>query len=332
MSSTIPRATSVVRIHEPGGPGVLRYEQADQPGPAPGQVLVRQAAVGVNYADILFRRGEMKAGGYPFVGGLEAAGTIEAVGEGVEGFAPGDRVGYAFALGAYAGLRTMGTDRLVKLPDWLEPEAAAAVLLKGMTAEYLVRRVYPVQPGDVVLVHAAAGGVGSLVASWAKHLGATGIGMVGSGEKAQAALANGCDHAIVYTREDFVARVLDITGGAGAHVSYDGVGRDTFAPSLGALRRFGKAVLFGWASGRVEPVDVQQLNAKSLSITGPSLGHYTSSRELLDLSARSLFDALASGAVRAPVAQRYPLSAAADAHADLEARRTRGPVVLVPAA
>jgi NADPH2:quinone reductase len=321
-----------IRIHEHGGPEVLKWEEVPTPSPGPGEALVRHEAAGLNYIDIYFRTGLYKPPSLPCVIGMEGAGTVEAVGEGVTVVAPGDRVAYATApIGAYAEARTIKADRLVKLPDDISFEQAAAMMLQGMTVEYLLRRTCPVKPGQTILVHAAAGGVGLIMCQWAKQLGATVIGTVGSDAKAELARAHGCDHPIVYTREDFQARVKEITGGRMLPVVYDSVGRDTFMKSLDCLAPLGMMVVFGNASGAVPPFDVGILAAKgSLFLTRPTLATYTARREDLVASAEALFEVVRKGAVTIEVNQRFPLKDAADAHRALEARRTTGSTVLLP--
>jgi NADPH2:quinone reductase len=321
--------THAIRIHTTGGPEVLSWEAVDVPAPGPGEVRLRQTAVGLNYIDVYFRTGLYPAA-LPFIPGLEGAGVVDALGPDVTTLAVGDRVAYASApSGAYAEVRLMPAARLVKLPDGISEQQAAAMMLQGMTVEYLLRRTYAVRPGDTILVHAAAGGVGLILCQWAKHLGATVIGTVGADEKAALARANGCDHPVVYTREDFHARVMDITHGAKVPVVYDAVGRDTFAKSLDCLAPRGLMVLFGQASGPVPPFELGQLAAKgSLFITRPTLFTYTAQRADLEDSAGALFDVVARGAVRIAVNQTYPLREAAAAHRDLEARRTTGSTVL----
>lgn len=321
-----------IRIHEHGGPEAMRWEEIPTPSPGPGEALVRHAAVGLNYIDVYFRTGLYKPPSLPCVIGMEGAGTVEAVGDGVTVVAPGDRVAYATApIGAYAEARTIKADRLVKLPDDIAFEVAAAMMLQGMTVEYLLRRTFPVKPGQTILVHAAAGGVGLIMCQWAKHLGATVIGTVGSDAKAELARAHGCDHPIVYTREDFQARVKEITGGRMLPVVYDSVGRDTFMKSLDCLAPLGMMVVFGNASGAVPPFDVGILAAKgSLFLTRPTLATYTAKREDLVASAEALFDVVRKGAVKIEVNQRFPLAEAAAAHRALEARQTTGSTVLLP--
>jgi len=323
--------TPAIVVREKGGPEVLRPESIDVPEPASGEVLVRHTAIGVNYIDVYYRAAWYAPPGYPFVPGMEGAGTVEAVGPGVTELAVGDRVGYASRpLGAYAAARCMPADRLVKLPTGIEDDVAAASMLKGMTAQYLLRRVFQVGAGHRVLVHAAAGGVGSILCPWAKNLGATVIGTVGTEEKAARALANGCAHAIVYTKEDFVARVGEITGGAGVHVVYDSVGKETFLRSIECLRPLGMMALYGQSSGAVEPLDVTLLAKKSLFLTRPGLPSYTASRDDLVATAEELFEVVEKRVVRPKVERTLPLAEAARAHRDLEERRTTGSTVLVP--
>jgi NADPH2:quinone reductase len=321
-----------IRIHAHGGPEVLQWEDVPQPAPGPGEALVRHAAVGLNYIDVYFRTGLYKPPALPAVIGMEASGTVEAVGEGVTNVAVGDRVAYATApIGAYAQARSIKADRLVKLPDAIGFDQAAAMMLQGMTAEYLLRRTFPVQPGQTILVHAAAGGVGLIMCQWAKHLGCTVIGTVSSDAKAELAKAHGCDHPIVYTREDFAARVRDITDGRLLPVVYDSIGKDTFAKSLDCLAPYGMMVVYGNASGPVPPFDIGQLAAKgSLFLTRPTLATYTAKRDELAASAAALFDVVAKGVVKIEINQRFPLAEAAAAHTALEARRTTGSTILVP--
>ena len=318
-------------VREKGGPEVLRYETVDVPAPAKGEVLLRHSAIGVNYIDVYYRAAWYTPPGYPFVPGMEGAGTVEAVGPDVTELAVGDSVAYATRpLGAYAALRCMPADRVVKLPKGIEEDVAAASMLKGMTAQYLLRRVFRVAEGHRILVHAAAGGVGSILCPWAKHLGATVIGTVGTEEKAARVLANGCDHAIVYTKEDFVARVREITGGAGVHVAYDSVGKDTFLGSLSCLAPMGMLALFGQSSGPVEPLDVTVLARKSLFLTRPGLPDYTAKRDDLVASAWELFEVIGKGIVDVRIERKLPLADAARAHRELEARHTTGSTILVP--
>jgi len=322
--------TNAIRIHRLGGPEVLQWEPIDVPAPGPLEVRVRHTAVGLNYIDIYFRTGLYQTP-LPFIPGFEAAGVIEAIGADVTTFKVGERVAYSSGpLGAYCEARVLPADRVVRLPDGITDLQGAAMMLQGMTAEYLVRRTYPVKRGDTILIHAAAGGVGLIVCQWAKSLGATVIGTVGSDAKAELARAHGCDYPIVYTREDFQQRVLEITNGAKVPVVYDSVGRDTFAKSLDCLAPLGLLALFGQASGPVPPFDLGQLAAKgSLFVTRPTLFTYTAKRADLEASSNALFEAVKSGAVRIAVNQTYPLRDAGAAHRDLEARRTTGSTVLV---
>jgi NADPH2:quinone reductase len=318
-----------IRVHEPGGPEKLVWEEVPLPDPKPGEALVRQQAVGLNYIDVYFRTGLYKAPSLPVTIGMEGAGVVEAVGEGVTSVAPGDRVAYAGALGAYAEVRSAPADRLVKIPSGISFEQAAAMMLQGMTAQFLVRRTHRVQPGETILVHAAAGGVGLILVQWAKHLGATVIGVVSTEEKAALVRAHGADHALL-TTENVPARVKEITGGAMVPVVYDSVGRDTFLASLDCLRPFGLMVTYGNASGPVT-TDLGILAAKgSLYVTRPTLNTYTAKRDDLEATAAELFDVVQSGAVKVRVNQTVPLRDAADAHRALEARRTTGSTVLLP--
>jgi NADPH2:quinone reductase len=312
-----------------GGPEVLEVVERDLPSPGPGQILVRHAAVGLNFIDTYHRSGLYPVK-YPQVLGLEAAGHVEAVGEGVSRFAVGDRVAYNGTMGAYAEASVVPADRAVKVPDDVELDVAAASLLKGMTAEFLVRRCFPVKAGQAVLVHAAAGGVGQILVQWVKALGATVIATVGSEAKAQVVRDLGADHVILYDHEDVAARVAEITGGAGVPVVYDGVGAATFQGSLKSLGRRGVLVTYGNASGPVQPFAPLELGAKSAWITRPRLFDYIVTTEELDESAAALFEVLASGAVKVEIGQRFPLSEARAAHEALEGRKTTGATVLVP--
>jgi NADPH2:quinone reductase len=323
--------THAVRIHQTGGPDVLRWEVVELAPPAAGELRVRHAAIGVNFIDTYFRTG-LYPTKLPTVLGSEAAGVIEEVGEGVTGFAKGDRVAYATGpLGAYAELRNIPAVYAVKLPDGIDDVTAAASMLKGMTAQYLARRTHAVQKGETIVVHAAAGGVGLILCQWAKYLGATVIGTVGSEEKAKLARAHGCEHVILYRTEDVSKRVREITNGAGVPVVYDSVGKDTFAASLDCLQPRGLLVTFGQSSGAVPPFDPRLLSQKgSLFLTRPSLGDYVRTRPELEETAREVFDVIASGVVKISAAQTYPLRDAERAHRDLEARKTTGSTVLLP--
>ncbi|MCY3843738.1 MAG: quinone oxidoreductase [Acidobacteria bacterium] len=324
--------THAVRIHETGGPEVLRWDEIDVPDPAPGEAVIRQTAAGLNFIDVYFRTGLYPAPSFPAIIGNEGAGVVEAVGDGVSEVAVGDRVAYCMNLGSYAERRVIAANQLVRIPDGISDQQAAAVLLKGSTVQYLVRRTYAVQRGDTVLYHAAAGGCGLIACQWLKHLGATVIGTVGTREKAELARAHGCDHPIVYTEESFVDRVRELTGGAGVPVVYDSVGKDTFEDSLRCLRPRGLMVSFGNASGAVEPFRPAVLAAKgSLYLTRPTLATYTATREDLVATTSEVFDVVGQGVVKIEINQTYPLRDAAQAHRDLEARRTTGSTVLLPA-
>jgi NADPH2:quinone reductase len=320
-----------IRIHQAGGPEVLRWEAVDVAAPAAGEATVRHHAVGLNFIDTYHRTGLYPLP-LPAGIGLEGAGVVEAVGPGVTEVAVGDRVAYAGGpVGAYAEVRNIPAHRLLKLPDGIDFKTAAAMMLQGLTTAYLLRRTYRVQSGDAVLIHAAAGGVGLIACQWAKALGATVIGTVGSEAKAVLARAHGCDHVINYSTENFTARVREITGGEGVPVVYDGVGKDTFQGSLDCLRPMGVMVAYGNASGPVPPFDLLQLSQKgSLFITRPTLMNYTARREDLVAFGGELFEVVAAGQVRIEVNQTYALKDAAQAHRDLEARRTTGSTILLP--
>jgi NADPH:quinone reductase len=320
--------THAIRVHQTGGPEVLQWEEVEVGKPGPGQVRLRQEAVGLNYIDVYHRTG-LYSQPLPFIPGVEGAGIVEAVGADVTDVKPGDRVAYAGPIGGYAEARTIDADRLVKLPDSIPTEQAAAMMLQGMTAHMLLRQVYRVKEGDTILIHAAAGGVGLIVCQWAKALGATVIGTVGSDAKAELARANGCDHPIVYTRQDFVAEVERITGGAKLPVVYDSIGRDTFMKSLDCLAPRGMMVSFGNASGPVDPFPPGILAQKgSLFLTRPTLYHYIAARAELEGAASELFEMVTSGKVKIEVKQRFALKDAAEAHRALEARETTGSTVL----
>jgi NADPH2:quinone reductase len=323
--------TQAIRIHQTGGPEVLSWETVDLPAPGAGEATVRHAAVGLNFIDTYHRTGLYPLP-LPSGIGLEGAGVVEAVGEGVSEVKVGDRVAYAGGpLGAYAEARNIPAHRLLKLPDSIAFETAAAMMLQGLTAAYLLRKTYRVQAGDAVLIHAAAGGVGLIACQWAKALGATVIGTVGSAAKGELAKAHGCDHVINYSTENFVARVREITGGEGVPVVYDGVGKDTFMGSLDSLRPLGMLVTYGNASGPVPPLDLLLLSQKgSLFVTRPTIASYTAKRADLEALGAELFEVVASGKVKIEVHQRYALKDAAQAHADLEARKTTGSTVLLP--
>jgi NADPH2:quinone reductase len=328
--------STAVRVHKNGGPEALTFETIEVGHPGPNQVLVRHTAIGLNFTDIHHRTGRYPGGPFPITIGMEAAGRIEEIGAGIADFKPGDRIVYggaspSLAPGSYCQLRIMDPVRLVKIPTWLDDETAAAVYLKGLTAEYLLHGTYAVKSGDTIVVHAAAGGVGLIMCQWAKHKGATVIGTVSSPDKKDLARENGCAHVIVNTQEDVAARVRELTDGAGAHVVYDSVGAATFETSLASVRRRGLVVSFGSASGPVPPVDLFRLNRMgSLYVTSAGFADYTRERPELLARAGNLFDAVESGAVRVQIHQRYPLAEAARAHRDLEARRTVGSSVVLP--
>jgi NADPH2:quinone reductase len=321
--------THAIRIHKTGGPEVLQWETVEVGKPKPGEIRIRHTAVGLNYIDTYHRTGAYPIQ-TPATPGLEAAGVVEEIGSGVTELKIGDRVAYASPpMGAYAEMRLMPADRVVKVPDGITDVQAASMMLKGMTAEYLLRRTYTVKAGDTILVHAAAGGVGMILCQWAKHLGATVIGTAGDEIKAKLAKAHGCDHTILYRSEDFVARVAEITGGKKCAVVYDGVGKDTFSKSLDCLKPLGMMVAFGAASGPVAPFDLGILATKgSLFVTRPTLTTYIAQRGDLVKSANALFDVVLKGAVKLEVNQTYPLKNAAQAHRDLEGRKTTGSTVL----
>ncbi|AEV25629.1 MULTISPECIES: quinone oxidoreductase family protein [Azospira] len=323
--------THAIRFHRTGGPEVLQWEEVGVGEPGPGEVRVRHAAVGLNFIDTYHRSGLYPVP-LPSGIGLEGAGTVEALGPGVTHLQVGDRVAYAGGpLGAYSEARLIPADRLIRLPDSLSFETGAAMMLQGLTAAYLLRRTYRVQKGDTVLIHAAAGGVGLIACQWAKALGATVIGTVSTEAKAELARAHGCDHPILYTREDFARRVRDITGGEGVPVVYDGIGKDTFTGSLDSLRPLGTMVSFGNASGPVGLIDPLLLSQKgSLFFTRPTLMHYTARRADLEALATELLGVVTSGQVKIEVHQRFPLQQAAAAHIALEGRQTTGSTVLLP--
>ncbi|MFZ5791402.1 MAG: quinone oxidoreductase family protein [Pseudomonadota bacterium] len=323
--------THAIRIAEFGGPEKLQWVEIDLPAPGPGELLLRQTACGLNFIDTYHRSG-LYPMSLPSGLGVEGAGVVEAVGAGVTDFKPGDRAAYCSApIGAYAERRVYPAARAVKLPPGIEDRTAAAMMLQGMTVEYLIRRTFPVERGQTVLFHAAAGGVGLIACQWLVHLGATVIGTVGSEEKAKLARDHGCHHTINYRKENFVERVKEITGGKGVPVVYDGVGKDVFMGSLDCLSPRGMMVTFGNASGPVPAIEPLLLSQKgSLFLTRPTLFHYIATREELLASANALFDVVLSGAVKIRINQTYPLKEAARAHRDLEARRTTGSTVLLP--
>ncbi len=320
-----------IRVHKVGGPEVLQVEDITLPQPGPGELLVKNRAIGLNFVDTYFRSGLYPVPQMPFVPGNEGAGEVLAVGPNVTEFKPGDRVAYVATLGSYAEERIVAVNSTVPLADAVSFEAAASMMLKGMTAEYLLHRTYKVKSGDTILVHAAAGGTGLILCQWGKALGATVIGTAGSTEKAALAKAHGADHVILYREEDFVARVKEITGGKLCAVVYDGVGKDTFLPSLDCLQPFGVLVSFGNASGAVDPVNLGLLGPKgSLYLTRPTLFTHIAKRETMVEMAANLFGAVSSGKVVVPVNARFALTDAANAHRALEGRGTTGSTVLMP--
>ncbi|TIP30013.1 MAG: quinone oxidoreductase [Mesorhizobium sp.] len=321
-----------IRIHAHGGPEVLTYEDADPGQPGSGQILVRHTAIGLNFIDVYHRSGLYQPpGGFPLIPGGEAAGVVVEVGTDIDWLKPGDRIAYAVTTGAYAEQRVIAADRVVKVPDGISDEQAAAMMLKGMTAEYLLRRTFKVKAGDTILFHAAAGGVGLILGQWAKHLGATVIGTASSADKIELAKAHGFDHVINYREQDFVAGVLAITGGKKCDVVYDSVGNDTFPASLDCLKPLGMFASFGQSSGPVPPFSMSLLAQKgSLFATRPTLFVYNARREDLEASAAALFDIVLSGAVKIKINQHYALEDAGRAHSDLEGRRTTGTTILIP--
>jgi len=317
-----------IQVHRPGGPEALVWEEVEVGDPGPGQARLRQTAVGLNFIDVYHRSGQYDQA-MPFIPGVEGAGIVESVGPDVDGLKPGDRVAYAGPLGGYAEIRLIAADRLVKLPDDIGDEQAAAMMLKGMTVDMLIRSVRPLQSGETILIHAAAGGIGLILCQWASALGATVIGTVSSDEKAELARTHGCHHPIVYTRQDFVAEVDRLTDGRKLPVVYDSVGADTFLRSFDCLQKRGLMVSFGQSSGPVEPFAPRLLAQKgSLYLTRPTLFDYIATREELEQSAASLFEAVRSGKVKIDIGQRFPLSQAAAAHRALESRQTVGSTIL----
>ena len=321
--------TRAIRIHKTRGPEVLQWEEISVGDPGPGQVRLQQTACGLNYIDVYGRSGLYPVGELPAVLGMEGVGKIESIGAGVEGFAIGDRVAYPMTLGAYAEARLIDASKLVKLPDNISDETAAAMMLKGLTAHYLLHRTYPVKPGDSILVYAAAGGVGLILCQWANHLGANVIGCVGSEEKARLARANGCHHTIMYRDENIPERVRELTDGVGVAAAYDSIGKATFHASLDSLRPFGVLATYGNASGPTEPFDPKILAGKgSLYVTRPTLATHISTRELLQEGAQRLFKAVTDGIVKINVNQTFALADCAEAHRQLEARETTGSTIL----
>lgn len=321
-----------IRIHTPGGPEVMQFEAIEVPAPGPGQVKIRHTAIGVNFIDTYFRTALYPwPNEGPMIVGAEGAGVVLSIGEGVDNLRPGDRIAYTAPTGAYAEERLIDAGRLVKVPDGVSDEVAAASMLKGLTAYYLLHRTFQVQPGQVVLFHAAAGGVGSLAGPWGAHLGATMIGTVGSEAKAEQARANGYAHVINYREENFVERVKEITNGRGVDVVYDSVGQDTYPASLDCLKRLGMWVCFGQSSGVIKNFELGHLAQKgSLFATRPSLFNYIATREELEADSAALFSALEEGIIEVQINQRYPLREAAEVHRLLEGRKTTGSTVLIP--
>jgi NADPH2:quinone reductase len=327
----MPRVQAV-RIHKHGGPEELRYEEMEVGAPGPGEARVRHTAIGLNFTDIHHRTGRYPLPQFPHVIGMEAAGVVEEVGPGVTEVTRGDRVAYASDRPrAYAQATVMPVARLIRLPDSIDDETAAALILKGLTAQYLIRGAYRIKAGETILIHAVAGGVGLIMCQWAHHLGARVIGTVSTEEKAELARQNGCAHPILYTKEDVVARVRELSAGEGLPVVYDGVGATTFETSLRCLRRRGLGVSYGSAGGVIPPFDLFRLNRMgSLYVTSAGLADYTHDRRELLERAEDLFAVYRSGAVRVTINRRYPLADAARAHRDLEARRTAGSSILIP--
>ncbi|PPR63210.1 MAG: Quinone oxidoreductase 1 [Alphaproteobacteria bacterium MarineAlpha3_Bin3] len=323
--------TKAIRIHEHGGPEVLKWEDVEVGEPGPDEVLVRHTAIGLNFVDTYHRTGQMKHPvTFPMILGVQGVGVVEATGPDAGSLKTGDRVSYSGLQGSYSEVRLAHADRLIVLPDDISDELAAAAFLRTLTAEYLLRRLHKVEPGETILVHAAAGGAGQIICQWAKALGAVVIGTVGSDEKAELVKGLGVDHAIVYTRDDFAEKVMEITGGRGVPVVYDSVGRDTFMGSLDCLSPMGHAINYGTASGQVEPFPLQNLHKKSLTVTRPTLATYIASREDLEKASDTVFGVLRDGTVKVDISRRYALADTAQAHADLESRNTTGAMILEP--
>ena len=320
-----------IRIHEHGGPEVLKWEDGEVGEPGPDEVLVRHTAIGLNFVDTYHRTGQMKHPvTFPMILGVQGVGVVEATGPDAGSLKTGDRVSYSGLQGSYSEVRLAHADRLIVLPDDISDELAAAAFLRTLTAEYLLRRLHKVEPGETILVHAAAGGAGQIICQWAKALGAVVIGTVGSDEKAELVKGLGVDHAIVYTRDDFAEKVMEITGGRGVPVVYDSVGRDTFMGSLDCLSPMGHAINYGTASGQVELFPLQNLHKKSLTVTRPTLATYIASREDLEKASDTVFGVLRDGTVKVDISRRYALADTAQAHADLESRNTTGAMILEP--
>ena len=323
--------TKVLRIHQHGGPEVLSWDDVGLPDPGPGEALIRHTAIGFNFVDTYHRTGQLgHKVTFPLILGSQGAGVVEAIGDDVDSLNIGDRVTYANLLGSYAEARIVPADRMVKTPEDISDDLAAAAFLRSLTAHYLLMRLYPVQPGETILVHAAAGGTGQILCQWAKALGATVIGTVGTEAKAEIARAQGCAHAIVYTRDNFTDKVMEITNGEGVPVVFDSVGRDTFLGSLECLAPMGMGINFGTASGQVEPFPLQHLHRKSLIVTRPTLATYVAKREDLEAASEEVFRVLRDGTVKIKITRRFALKDAADAHRAIESRETMGTMILVP--
>lgn len=323
--------TKAIRIHEHGGPEVLKWEDVEVGEPGPDEVLVRHTAIGLNFVDTYHRTGQMKHPvTFPMILGVQGVGVVEATGPDAGSLKTGDRVSYSGLQGSYSEVRLAHADRLIVLPDDISDELAAAAFLRTLTAEYLLRRLHKVEHGETILVHAAAGGAGQIICQWAKALGAVVIGTVGSDEKAELVKGLGVDHAIIYTRNDFAEKVMEITGGRGVPVVYDSVGRDTFMGSLDCLSPMGHAINYGTASGQVELFPLQNLHKKSLTVTRPTLATYIASREDLEKASDTVFGVLRDGTVKVDISRRYALADTAQAHADLESRNTTGAMILEP--
>ncbi|XP_023728650.1 uncharacterized protein LOC111876370 [Lactuca sativa] len=330
-SSSSSAMVKAIRVHELGGPEVMKMEDVEIGEPKDGEIRVRNKAIGVNFIDVYFRTGAYKAASIPFTPGMEAVGVVTAVGQGLTGRQVGDIVAYAgFPMGAYAEEQILPAEKVVPVPSSVDPVVAASVMLKGLTAQFLLRRCFKVESGHTVLVHAAAGGVGSLLCQWANALGATVIGTVSTSEKAAQAKEDGCHHVIVSKQESFVERVAEITSGEGVEVVYDSVGKDTLQGSLECVKIRGHLVCFGQSSGAPDPVPLSALAVKSLFLTRPSLMQYTSKRDELLEAAGEVFGNIANGVLRVRVNHKYPLSQAGQAHSDLETRKTTGSIVLIP--
>ncbi|KAK2433143.1 quinone oxidoreductase PIG3 [Trifolium repens] len=331
FSSSSSEMVKAIRVHELGGPQVLKWEDVEIGEPKEGQVRVKNKAIGVNFIDVYFRKGVYNASSLPFTPGMEAVGIVTAVGSGLTGTQVGDLVGYVGQpMGSYAEEQILPSNRVVPIPSSIEPAVAASILLKGMTAQFLLRSCFKVEPGHTILIHAAAGGVGSLLCQWANALGATVIGTVSNKEKAAQAKEDGCHHVIIYKEEDFVARVNEITSGSGVEVVYDSVGKDTFEGSLACLKLRGYMVSFGQSSGTPDPVPLSSLASKAAFLTRPSLFQYVLTRDELLKAAGEVFANVVSGVLKVRVNHTYPLSEAAKAHEELENRKTSGSVVLIP--